>query len=109
VECRAGTILFGHYPVVDGGTVQIFLLWFCRSGYGTVEMVRWVVCLSFHFLQFAVSSPGVRLSVVGFCSSISICSFWLYSGTICGFVFYKLLIFSYLLQMVEEEFGPGRL
>ncbi len=26
VECRAGTILFGHYPGVDGGTVQIFSL-----------------------------------------------------------------------------------
>jgi hypothetical protein len=34
---------------------------------------------------------------------------WLYSGTICGFVFYKLLILSYLLQMVEEEYGPGSL
>ncbi len=108
MECRAGTILFGHYPVVDGGTVQIFLLWFCCSGYGTVEMVRWVVCLSFHFLQFAVSSPSVGLSVVGFFPSISI-FLWLCSGTICGFVFYKLLIFSYLLQMVELEFGPGRL
>ncbi len=68
-----------------------------------------MVCLSFFFLQFVVSSPGVRLSVVGSCSSISICSFWLYSGTICGFVCYKLLIFPYLLQMGEEEFGPRRL
>ncbi len=34
---------------------------------------------------------------------------WLYSGTICGFVFYKLPILSYLLQVVEEEFGSGRL
>ncbi len=72
MECRAGTILFGHYSGVDGGTVQIFSLWLCCSGYGTVEMVRWVVCLSFYFLQFAVSSPGVRLSLVGFCSSISV-------------------------------------
>ncbi len=29
-----------------------------------------MVRLSYHFLHFAVSSPGVRLSVVGFCSSI---------------------------------------
>jgi len=29
-----------------------------------------VVWLSFYFLYFVVSSPGVRLSVVGFCSSI---------------------------------------
>jgi len=29
-----------------------------------------VVWLSFYFLYFAVSSPGGRLSVVGFCSSI---------------------------------------
>jgi hypothetical protein len=46
VECRAGTILFGHFLGADGGTVQIFsFLWFCCSGYGTVEMVRGVVCL----------------------------------------------------------------
>ncbi len=104
MECWASTILFGHYPGVDGGTVQIFLF----SGSvvaGTVRLKWWgaVVCLSFCFLQFAVSSPSAWLSVVGFCSSNSICSFWLFSGTICGFVFYKLLIFSYLLQMVEEE------
>jgi hypothetical protein len=39
VECRAGTILFGHYPGVDGGTVQIFLF----SGSvvaGTVRLKR---------------------------------------------------------------------
>jgi hypothetical protein len=46
VECRAGTILFGHFVGADGGTVQIFLsLWLCCSGYGTVEMVRGVVRL----------------------------------------------------------------
>ncbi len=66
MECRAGTSLFGHYPGVDGGTVQVFsLLRLCCSGYGTVEMVRGVVCVSFRLLQFAVSSLGGRMSVVG--------------------------------------------
>ncbi len=41
MECRAGTILFGHYSGEDGGTVQNFsLFWLCCSGYGTVEMVK---------------------------------------------------------------------
>ncbi len=66
VECRAGTILFVHFLGADGGTVQIFpFLWLCCSGYGTVEMVRGMVRVSFHFLQFAVSSLGGRISVVG--------------------------------------------
>jgi hypothetical protein len=44
VECRAGTILFGHFGGVGGGTVRIFLsLWPCSGGYGTVEMVKGVV------------------------------------------------------------------
>ncbi len=43
VECRAGTILFGHFGGVGGGTVRIFLsLWLCSGGYGTVEMVKGV-------------------------------------------------------------------
>jgi hypothetical protein len=66
VECRAGTILFRHCLGADGGTVQIFsFLWLCCGGYGTVEMVRGVVRVSFHFLQFAVSSLGGRMFVVG--------------------------------------------
>ena len=41
VECRAGTILFGHFGGVGGGTVRIFLsLRLCSGGYGTVELVR---------------------------------------------------------------------
>ncbi len=41
VECRAGTILNGHFGGVGGGTVRIFLsLWLCGGGYGTVELVR---------------------------------------------------------------------
>jgi hypothetical protein len=67
-----------------------------------------VVRLSFHFLQFAVSSLGVRLSAVGLRSFISI--FFGYILVLFrGFVFYKLLIFPYSLQMVEEEYGPGGL
>ncbi len=58
---------------MDGGTVQVFFsLWLCCSGYGTVEMVGGMVRLSSHFLQFAVSSLGVRLSVVGLHSFILI-------------------------------------
>ncbi len=44
-----------------------FFLWFCCSGYGTVEMVRGVVCFSSRFLQFAVFSLGGWIFVVGFC------------------------------------------
>jgi hypothetical protein len=58
---------------VDGGTVQVFLFsGSCCSGYGTVEMVGGWSGFLFHFLYFVVSSPGGRLSVVGFCSSISV-------------------------------------
>ncbi len=60
----------------------------------------------FHFLYFVFSSPGGRLSVVAelffyfrqyrFSSGIF--------GTICGFVFYELLIFFFcLLQVVQAE------
>ncbi len=66
VEWRAGTILFGHFGGVDGGTVRIFLsLWFCSGGYGTVEMVKGVVRVFLCFLQLAVSSLGVWISSVG--------------------------------------------
>ncbi len=52
VECRAGTILFGHFGGVCGGTVRIFLsLRLCSGGYGTVEMVRGVVRSSFAFFS----------------------------------------------------------
>jgi hypothetical protein len=40
------------------------VLWFCCSGYGTVEMVRGVVCLFSRSLQFAVSSLGGWMSLV---------------------------------------------
>ncbi len=40
-------------------------LWLCCSGYGTVEMARGVVRVSFRFLHFVVSFLGGRMSVVG--------------------------------------------
>ncbi len=59
VERRAGTISFGHFGGVGGGTVRIFLsLRLCRGGYGTVEMVKGVVRVFLCFLQFADSSLG---------------------------------------------------
>ncbi len=102
MECRAGTILFVHFLGADGGTVQIFpFLWLCCSGYGTVEMVRGVVRVSFPFLQFAVSSLGGRISVVGLNFSVISIFFGKYVVVVFRFfVFYKLLIFSYLLQVV---------
>ena len=66
VECRASTILFGHFGGVGGGTVRIFLsLRLCSGGYGTVEMVKGVVRVFLCFLQFAVSSLGGWISAVG--------------------------------------------
>ncbi len=53
MEWRAGTILTGHFGVVGGGTVRIFLpFWLCSGGYGTVELVRGVVRFSFAFFSF---------------------------------------------------------
>ncbi len=64
MECRAGTILFGHFVGVDGGTVQIFLsLWLCSSGYGTVEMVKGVV--RFFLLSSVRCQFSWRLDVCG--------------------------------------------
>jgi hypothetical protein len=39
VECRAGTILFGHYSEVDGGTVQIFF--FSGSAVAGTVRLKW--------------------------------------------------------------------
>ena len=69
MECRAGTIylsaslewMAGLYGFSFSGSVVV----------GAVRLKWWgAVWLSFYFLYFAVSSPGGRLSVVGFCSSI---------------------------------------
>ncbi len=66
VECRAGTILTGHFGGVGGGTVRIFLsLWLCSGRYGTVELVRGGGPFFLCFLQFAVCSFGGWVSVVG--------------------------------------------
>ncbi len=107
VECRAGTIYLGTSLGWAAGLYGFFL-WLCCSGYGTIEMVGGVVRVSSHFLQFAVSSLGVRLSVVGLCSFIVIFFgyFFVLFAVLC---FIILLIFPYLLQMVEEGIGPGRL
>ncbi len=95
---------------MGGGTVQVHLF----SGsvvVGTVRLKWWGGGpSSFFFLQFAVSSLGVRLSVVRLSSFILI--FFLFGYILVVSVvsdFYELLIFSYLLQMVEEEYGPGGL
>jgi len=65
VECRAGTIYLRASLEWMAGLYRFFC-----SVFVVVDAVRlkwWgVVWLSFHFLYFAVSSPGGRLSVVGF-------------------------------------------
>jgi hypothetical protein len=64
----AGPVQFylGTFLERMAGLYRFFpFLWLCCSGYGTVEMVRGVVRVSFRFLQFAVSSLGGRMSVVG--------------------------------------------
>ncbi len=104
VEWRAGTIIFGHFGGVDGGTVRIFLsLWLCSGGYGTVEMVKGDDPFSLCFLQFAVSSLGGWMSAVGFCVIFFVGIFVVLS---CGFLFYKLLIVDNLLQVVSQESAP---
>ncbi len=58
--------LFECYLGVDGGTVQVFFLfWLCCSGCGTVEMVG--VWSGFFFIFFILLLAGGRLSVVRFC------------------------------------------
>ncbi len=110
MECRAGTILFGHYSEVDGGTVQIFLF----SGSVVVGVVRlkWLGGVVRFFKSFSSLCCQLfwRAVVCGRAPFFYIdFSAWLYYYTFRGFVFYKLLILCYLLQMVEEEYGLGRL
>ncbi len=76
---------------------------------GTVQLKWWGVVPSFFSLSSVCCQLSWRAVVCGRILFFYICFPWLSSGTICGFVFYKLLIYYYLLQMVEEEFGPGRL
>ncbi len=78
------------------------VLWFCCSGYGTVEMVRGVVCLS--FVSSVCCQFSWRLDVRGRISalfnSIFFGRFVVFSR---GFIFCKLLIFFNLLQVVKAE------
>ena len=103
VECRAGTSIFGHFAGVGGGTVRVF----CFSGSvlaGTVRLKRWggVLCFSFHFPQFAVSSLG------GWICAVVILRFIFYG--ICSgflrFLIFQLLIVDNLLQEVSENSAP---
>jgi hypothetical protein len=64
VECRAGTIYLSASLGWMAGLYRFSFLWLCCSVFGTIEMVRGGPSF-FHFLQFAVSSLGGRLSVVG--------------------------------------------
>jgi len=76
VECRAGTSIFGRFVGVGGGTVRIFYFpWLCFGGYGTIEMVGGVLCSSFLFPQFVVSSLGG----------------WIYAVGILRYIFYGIL------------------
>ncbi len=93
VECRVGTSLFGHSGGVDGGTVRIFLSLCLRSGgYGTVEMVRGGGPFFLCFLQFAVSSLGGWMSVVGI-----LCYIFFFLLVACG-------IFSWFLILQVADF-----
>ncbi len=69
MECRAGTIYLSANLEWMAGLFRFPLFWRCCSGCGTVEMVEGGLVF-FHFHYFVVNSPGGRLSVVGFCSSI---------------------------------------
>ncbi len=72
---------------------------------GTVRLKWWggMVRISSCFLQFAVSSLGGWMSVVGFCFSAMSIFFGNLVVFSRGFVFCKLLIFLNLLQVVQAE------
>ncbi len=88
VECRAGTILFGYFGGVGGGTVRIFLfLWLCSGGFGTVELVRggWSVFL---LLSLVCCQFSWRLGVCGR-------NFLCYIFSVGSFVVFFLFAVSY--------------
>ncbi len=106
----AGPVQFYLGTILEwmAGLYRFSLFWLCCSGCGTIEMVRGggpsfllFSSLCFQLFWRAVVCGRILFFYIGFP--------WLYSGAICGFVFHKLLILSYLLQMVEEEYGLGRL
>ncbi len=76
---------------------------------GTVRLKWWGGGPSFFSLSSVSCQLSWRAVVCGRTLFFYIDFLWLYFGIIRGFVFYKLLIFSYLLQMVEERNGPGGL
>ncbi len=128
VECRAGTNIFGHFVGVGGGSRTDFLFsWLSFGGYGTIEQVgvagqygfssfpgsvlagtvrlKWwreVLCFSFHFPQFVVSSLGGWICAVGILRFIfyGICSGFL------RFLIFQLLIVDNLLQVALESLAP---
>jgi hypothetical protein len=127
VECRAGTSIFWALCWCGWRDCTGFLfLWLCFGGYGTIEQVgvagqygfsvflalflsgtvqlKWwgVLYLTFHFLQFAVSSLGGWICAVGILRFIfyGICSGFL------RFLIFQLLIVDNLLQEVSENSAP---
>ncbi len=82
--CRAGTNIFGRFVGVGGGTVRIFS--FPGSVLaGTVRLKWWrgVLCFSFHFPQFVVSSLGGWICAVGILRYIFL---WYFVVVSCGFL-----------------------
>jgi hypothetical protein len=57
VECRAGTILFGHYSGAGGGTVQIFL--FSGSVVAGAVRLKWLGGWSVFFTIFFTLLSGL--------------------------------------------------
>ena len=95
----------GTFGGVGGGTVRIFSpLWLCSGGYGTVELVRGGGPFSLCFFQFAISSLGGWVSVVGILCYI----FFVGSLVVLfrGFLFYKVLIVNNFFQVVSSKSEP---
>ncbi len=89
-EWRAGTSIFGHFGGVGGGTVQIFLLLWLRSGgYCTVEMVRG----GGPFFPFAFFSLLLVFLAVGYLRW-KFCVIYFFVGNFVvfsrGFLFYEV-------------------
>ncbi len=105
VVWSAGPVQFYLGTILEwmAGLYRFSLFWLCCSGCGTIEMVGgWSVFFSVSLVCCrAVVCGRILFFYIGFPCYILV--------LICGFVFYKLLILSYLLQMVEEEYGLGRL
>ncbi len=107
VECRASTIYWstslewmaGLYGFSLPGSVVV----------GTVRLKWWGCGPSFFSLSSVCCQLSWRAVVCGRTLFFYSDFFWLYLSIIRGFVFYRLLIFPYLLQMVEEGNGPGGL